>query len=694
MPGWFLRSFRVVALFAALPVFGAAPFTIEQVLSAPFPDGLVTSPKGDAVAWVQNAAGVRNVWMARAPLYNAAQITKFTADDGEEISGLTWYPDGSHVLFTRGDGPNARGEFPNPRNDPAGKRQEVWSAGIAADPIKLGDGHSATVSPDGSMAVWILGGQVWSAALAGGEPKPAQLIHARGSASELLWSPAGGRFAFVSDRGDHAFVGVYKVAAKTLRFLDPSVDLDRSPVWSPDGKQVAFIRTPGKSGEFEFGPRRTGSPWSIRVADVETGRGREVWRAMEGRGSVYRQVAADAQLLWTTGDGLVFPWEGDGWLHLYSVDLKAGVKPMLLTPGDFEVENVAEAPDRAAIVFSSNQDDMERRHLWRVNVAGGAPRRLTSGTGIEWSPAALSDGRVAMFHSDAKAPARAALMESGGGIRDLAPATIPGDFPLASLIEPQAVTFPAKDGLRIHGQIFLPPAGGAAKHPAVVFFHGGPQRQMLPGWHYMRYYNLAYGFNQYLASRGYVVLSINYRSGIGYGSDFREALHFGATGASEFNDVLGAGAYLRGRPDVDAARIGVWGGSYGGYLAALALARASGTFAAGVDLHGVHDWNLEVTNTAPARDREKRQAAEKLAFESSPMASIATWKSPVLLIQGDDDRTVAFAQTVQLAQALRKQGVPFEQLIFPDEVHDFLVHADWLAAYHAADEFLGKYLKP
>jgi dipeptidyl aminopeptidase/acylaminoacyl peptidase len=217
---------------------------------------------------------------------------------------------------------------------------------------------------------------------------------------------------------------------------------------------------------------------------------------------------------------------------------------------------------------------------------------------------------------------------------------------------------------------------------------------MLPAWHYMLYYNLAYGFNQYLASRGYVVLSINYRSGIGYGADFREALHFGATGASEFNDVLGAGTYLRGRGDVDPARIGVWGGSYGGYLSALALARASDTFAAGVDLHGVHDWNLEVTNTAPARDREKRQAAEKLAFESSPMASIGTWKSPVLLIQGDDDRTVAFAQTVQLAQALRKQGVPFAQLIFPDEVHDFLVHADWLAAYHVADDFLAKYLKP
>ena len=105
--------------------------------------------------------------------------------------------------------------------------------------------------------------------------------------------------------------------------------------------------------------------------------------------------------------------------------------------------------------------------------------------------------------------------------------------------------------------------------------------------------------NQYLASRGYVVLSVNYRSGIGYGLDFREAPTQGAGGASEFNDVLGAGLYLRGRPDVDPARIGLWGGSYGGYLTALGLARASDLFAAGVDFHGVHDWNEGIRNFIP-----------------------------------------------------------------------------------------------
>src|SRR5262249_59228799 len=126
------------------------------------------------------------------------------------------------------------------------------------------------------------------------------------------------------------------------------------------------------------------------------------------------------------------------------------------------------------------------------------------------------------------------------------------------------------------------------------------RRQMLPGWHYNYSYRNSYAFNQYLTSRGYVVLSVNYRSGIGYGTEFREALDYGAVGASEYRDVEGAGLYLRGRSDVLPGSIALWGGSYGGYLTALRLARASNLFAAGVGFHGVHDWNGVITHFQPA----------------------------------------------------------------------------------------------
>jgi len=228
----------------------------------------------------------------------------------------------------------------------------------------------------------------------------------------------------------------------------------------------------------------------------------------------------------------------------------------------------------------------------------------------------------------------------------------------------------------------------------MIFFHGGSRRQMLLGFHYMNYYHNGYAMNQYLANQGYIVLAVNYRSGIGYGLNFREALNYGATGASEFNDVMGAGLYLKNRPDVDGKRIGLWGGSYGGYLTALGLARASDLFAVGVDFHGVHDWNNVIHNFVNAYDPNKDTNAARIAFESSPLASVSTWRSPVLLIHGDDDRNVPFHETVLLVEALRKQGVPFEQLIFPDEIHGFLTQRRWIEAYEASARFMDKYLNP
>jgi dipeptidyl aminopeptidase/acylaminoacyl peptidase len=320
---------------------------------------------------------------------------------------------------------------------------------------------------------------------------------------------------------------------------------------------------------------------------------------------------------------------------------------------------------------------------------------LTTGDGIEWAPVVTaSTGAVAFLASDARTPAHAAVMASARAARTpLAPGTVPRGFPSEELVEPQAVVFSAADGMPIHGQLFLPPDYRPERqYPAALFFHGGSRRQMLLGFHYLGYYHNAYALNQYLASRGFVVMSVNYRSGTGYGLEFREALNYGARGASEFNDVMGAGVYLRSRPDVDPDRIGLWGGSYGGYLTALGLARASDLFAAGVDVHGVHDWNQVIRNFVPSYNATARQEVSRLAYESSPMAFVDTWRSPVLLIHGDDDRNVPFSETVDLIEALRKQKVEFEQLIFPDEVHGFLLHRNWMAAYRATVDFLERKL--
>jgi dipeptidyl aminopeptidase/acylaminoacyl peptidase len=347
-------------------------------------------------------------------------------------------------------------------------------------------------------------------------------------------------------------------------------------------------------------------------------------------------------------------------------------------------------------VYSSNQDDLDHRHIWSVPVAGGTPTPLTTGPTIADLPVFTSDGNsVAFLHADARNPMRPAIVSQSGGrfgaAKDLAPQALPEDYPGAKFIVPEPVVFRSPDGMMIHGQLFVPPGESRdARHPALLFFHGGPYRQMLLGANPMGAYSYMYAMNQYFASRGYVVLSVNYRGGTGYGLDFRVPPNFGPSGASEYNDILGAASFLKARSDVDSKRLGVWGGSYGGYMTALALARGSDIFAAGVDYAGVHDWNglLKVYASAGAQS-----ASDSLAWASSPLSSIKNWRSPVLVIQADDDHNVPFNQTVLLMTALRQQHVPNELIVIPNEIHDLLLHRSWLTYFQAQSDFLDKHLR-
>ncbi len=669
-------------------------FTIKQILSSPFPSHLVAAPEGAKVAWVQNAEGVRNIWIAVGPEYIGRQITKYDQDDGQTLNNLQFTPDEQSIIYVTGDGANRQGELPNPLNDPEGTKQTIWIVSLGGGaPKEISEGSSPLVSPKGDIMVFLNKRQVWLDSLKT-ESKSKQLFKSRGSAGSFQWSPDGSRLAFVSRRGDHSFIGIYHFAEKTLKYLEPSVDRDSNPVWSPDGSKIVFMRTPNQRRRLPFQPRRSALPWSIRLVDIYTGKGYQVWKADEGTGSSFRSISANSQIFWGDKDQLVFPWEKDGWTHLYSVSINEG-KANLLTPGEFEVQFVSLTPDRKEVLYSSNQNDIDRQHLWRVPVSGGKPKQITSGEGIEWSPVMTTKDRaIAFIRSGSNQPASTVIKIGSNSSRPLAPNSMPDDFPSKYLVKPQQVIFSGADGMRIHGQLFLPSnSKRGERHPAVLFFHGGSRRQMLLGFHHRGYYHNAYAMNQYLASKGYIVLSVNYRSGIGYGMEFREALNYGARGASEYKDVIGAGLYLQSRPDVDPDRIGLWGGSYGGYLTALGLARASDLFAAGVDLHDVHDWNRVIRNFVPSYNANEQAEFARLAFESSPMAYVDSWRSPVLLIHGDDDRNVPFSESVDLVEALRKQGVEFEQLIFPDEVHGFLLHKNWLAAYYATADFFDRKLK-
>lgn len=659
----------------------AQEISLKNFLDYSFPTQLSASTTEAAICWADNKEGARNLFYALGPNYRPMQQTDFSQDDGQAILQPVFTKNHQAIIYVRGSAANRQGEFPNPTSNPDWPDQAIYITNLETHGShKLDEGHSPLPYKD--KLLYLKSGKVCMIDYTGEHPK--QLFEARGQISSLRLSPDSNSLAFVTQRGDHSFVGVYDMESGQLKFLDPGIDRDSNPVWSPDGKMLAFLRIPYEENLI-FIPRREGLPFRIMKADPESGMAAEIFRADPGSGSVFRNISAGNQLFWTADNEIIFPWEREGWTHLYALPAQGG-KAVLLTPGKLEVQYAAQSHDRKTLVFNSNQGDIHRQHIWAYE---GKLRQLSSGTSIEWNPQIDGAGKVFCLGSSATNPADVKRIGNDG----LSAVTEEPEYPANSLVMPVAVELIAEDGLKSYGQLFMPSNIRAGeKLPGLLYFHGGSRRQMMLGFHHRDYYHYAYAMNQFLAASGYVVLSLNYRSGIGYGMEFREALDYGAAGASEYRDVIAAARYLMGLNEVDSDRIGLFGGSYGGYLTALGLAKNSDIFKAGVDIHGVYDWNAILKNFIPSYNKLARPDFAKLAYDSSPAAVMEGWKSPVLLIHGDDDRNVPFNETVRKAQRLRELGVEFEQLVFPDEVHGFLLHQNWLQAYLTTKDFFDRKL--
>ena len=689
-----------IASLVATPQRAAQSFTVEQIKAYPFPNELTASASGARIAWAFNERGARNVWVAEGPDFKARRLTNYETDDGQELTSLSLSADGKYVVYVRGGDHGSNFDSSvgvNPGLTTTAMKVQIWSVPFAGgEPKLLGEGDEPLISPKSDRVVFVKERAIWSGPIDGSTPAK-RYFYARGDCGAPQWSPDGTRLAFVSNRGDHSFIGIYTNDATPIVYLAPSTSRDASPRWSPDGKRIVFVRRPGNGGAPEPVLEQRAQAWSIWTADAGSGEGQQLWKSpFTLRGSP-PSTEGGTNLHWAAAGRIVFLSYLDGWPHLYSISENGG-EPLLLTPGNYMAEYISISNDRRYMVFAGNAgtdtDDIDRRHIVKVPVDRAEPVVITAGKGLEWTPFVTGDGKyIAYIGATAQRPPLPAVMPaSGGKAMTLAEDRVPSNFPTAQLVIPKKVVYKAPDGVEVHGQLFEA-AGGSGKKPAIVYVHGGPPRQMLLGWHYSDYYTNAYALNQFLASRGYVVLSVNYRLGIGYGHDFHRPPNAGAQGASEYLDVKAGAEYLQRLPQVDPKRVGIYGGSYGGFLTALALARDSKLFAAGVDIHGVHNWTAERAAGLLENRYEKIPDGERaldVAWQSSPVSSIGTWKSPVLLIHGDDDRNVRFTQTTDLVRRLEKAGVTYEELVIPDDTHHFMRHTNLVKVDAAVAAFFDR----
>ncbi|MHB9879157.1 S9 family peptidase [Pacificimonas sp. ICDLI1SI03] len=654
----------------------------------------ISAADAPALSWLMRQGNDSSLMFARAPDFEAVKLFSQSDVDGQPITSIATAPNGEYVAFHTGVPFNGSGEAFNPADLIEAPSATLWliETKAGAKPIKIGVGFNPKFSPDGKRMLYRQGNDLWAVNLENPSSEPTVLVPGGAGFNQGLWSDDGKTLFFVQDRGGWSFLGKYTLGADRVEWLVTGPNRLSSPVLSPDGQTIAYLRWPAREHTISYDLTEN-QAFAVETVDLETG---EVRTLYEPDGKAGSQMSDDPEghLRWADDRNIVVRSEEDGWARLYAIP-RSGGPASALTPTDCEVaESEIVASDSLFVIH--NCENIDTRQLSRITVSTAQERAIPGDDVVMGLARTVGDGGyVAFTGSDEENAPLLRILNLGSGNLELAEA--PADYGYAhdfAAPAPEVVRITASDGATVPAQLFRPSTEGP--HPALIYVHGGPPRQMFPAFHFGSYYAGDFAMNRRLAELGYLVVSINYRSGVGYGREFREAPGRAWRGASEYADVLGAGRWLEQHQDVDPERIGIWGGSYGGLLTAQALARDSDLFAAGVAVHGVYDWSWP--SPTPGHQNPSKlfgvgEADRPLAFQSSPLGAIDGWTSPVLLVSGDRDMNVDVRETIDLHQKLSDKGVDVRTVILPGEAHDLIQHSSWERLWQESSRFFAAKLR-